>query len=217
MDGNGRWAENRGLPRSEGHIAGAACVPEVIRAFREAGTRYLTLYAFSTENWRRPRAEIDGIFSLVHRYIESEVIPAIDREEDLGVRFIGDLSPLPELLRLKCEYVSKRSVGRSCLCSVALNYGGRSEILRAVKLAIEDGRADITERDISSLMYTSDIPDPDLIIRTGGEKRLSNFLLWQSAYSELIFSDILWPDVNRGNIFEFVNEYRFRTRRMGGI
>ena len=217
MDGNGRWAQNRGLTRSEGHIAGAACVPEVIRAFRDAGTRYLTLYAFSTENWKRPRAEIDGIMNLVYSYLCDRVIPELLADREIGVRFIGDPAPLPSKLREACAYANTLSQSRPYLCTVALNYGGRAEIVRAARIAAAEGKTDITERELSSLMYTGDTPDPDLIIRTGGEKRLSNFLLWQSAYSELLFTDVLWPDVRRHHIDEFIGEYRSRIRRIGGI
>ena len=251
MDGNGRWAEKRGLPRTEGHVAGARAVPEVLRAFRDRGVRYITLYAFSTENWKRPADEVDGIMSLIYTAINDKVIPIIEKDEAIGFRFIGDLSPLSPMLRERCEYVSSLSSERREVCSIALNYGGRAEIVRAVNLALseyrrrirEDGdvadtpslkdkeSADIarissnpintekpiTERELSSLMYTRDIPDPDLIIRTGGEMRLSNFLLWQSAYSELIFTDLLWPDVRERHVNSFIDEYYSRHRRLGGL
>ncbi len=238
MDGNGRWAENRGLPRSEGHIAGAAAVPEVLRAFFNANVRYITLYAFSTENWKRPKSEIEGIMNLIYGYLTDKVIPEVEKDSSLGVRFIGDISPLPPRLREGCEYVSSLNPGSKFLCSVALNYGGRAEIVRASNLALlkrlsaignssnsafltagcTAGIADpVTESELSSLTYTGDAPDPDLVIRTGGERRLSNFLLWQSAYSELLFTDVLWPDVRARHVSEFINEYYSRNRRMGGI
>ena len=217
MDGNGRWAQNRGLPRTDGHTAGARATMEVIRAFYDSGVHYLTLYAFSTENWKRPAPEIRGIMNLVYRYLSDTVIPEIRTKREIGVCFIGDLSPLPPDLREKCIYASSISRGRPYMCSVALNYGGRAEILRAVRTAVEEGREDITERDFSSLMYTATCPDPDLIIRTGGEKRLSNFMLWQSAYSELLFTDLLWPDVRREHVMEFISEFYSRRRTLGGI
>ena len=217
MDGNGRWATRRGLPRNEGHIAGARVIEKVIREFRAFGVHYLTLYAFSTENWKRPRAEIDGIMELIYRYIRTSALPMIHSDPDVGIMFLGDKSPLPDKLRKVCLEAEELSRGRPYIVSVALNYGGRADIINAVNSAIRAGHTSITEEILSRYTYTSFMPDPDLIIRTGGEHRLSNFLLWQSAYSELIVLDTLWPDFSEMHVRECVAEYNSRVRRFGGL
>lgn len=217
MDGNGRWATRRGLPRTEGHIAGARAIDGVIRAFKAHGVHYLTLFAFSTENWKRPREEVDGIMELIYRYLCKTALPMIKSDSELGIMFPGDKSPLPERLREKCLEAEALSRGRPYIVSVALNYGGRADIVNAANAAFAAGHTKLTEEILSHYTYTSYMPDPDLIIRTGGEFRVSNFLLWQSAYSEYIILDTLWPDFRDTNVRECVAEYHSRVRRFGGL
>lgn len=216
MDGNGRWATKRGLSRSEGHVAGAKAAASVPRLFREYGVHHLTLYAFSTENWRRPREEVDALMELIYEYIDDCIIPAIKKQGDLCVRFIGDKSALSGKLRDKCLEAEAISVDKPYVCNIALNYGGRAEIVNAVNRAIADGYKEVSEELLSRYMYSSS-PDPDLIIRTGGDFRISNFLLWQSAYSEIIVLDTLWPDFGRAEVERCMAEFNSRRRRFGGL
>ena len=215
MDGNGRWAKARGLARSEGHKAGAKVISEVIEALSDLGVEHVTLYAFSTENWKRPKEEVDGIMKLIYAYLHK--MKEIKEEYDMSIRFIGDKSALPSRLRKKCIEVEEMSANHSRYVNIALNYGGRDEIIRAVNEAIKDGCESITESEISRRLYTAESPDPDLIIRTGGDLRISNFLIWQSAYSELYFTDTLWPDFGRGEVARAVEEFYRRKRRFGGL
>ena len=178
MDGNGRWAKRRGLPRNVGHKAGAKAAVEAIKLFREYGVHHLTLYAFSTENWKRPKEEVDALMELIYEYVDKVVIKAIADKGDLCVNFIGDKSALSEKLRQKCIEAEELAKDRPYVCNVALNYGGRNEIVNAANSAIADGHTHITEEILSRYMYTSQSPDPDMIIRTGGDLRISNFLLW---------------------------------------
>lgn len=219
MDGNGRWAKARGLPRAAGHAAGAETFRRIANYCREIGAPYFTVYAFSTENWKRPKDEVDALMSLLERYLE-EAAETMERD-GVRMRFLGDTSVLrPELQGLieKVDEISSRYDGPlACIC---LNYGGRSEILNAAKRIARDyaGREDeITEEVIAQNLYSSGLPDPDLLIRPGGEYRLSNFLLWQSAYSELYFTDKLWPDFKEADIDEAVREYNRRSRRFGDV
>ncbi|MBO5907771.1 MAG: di-trans,poly-cis-decaprenylcistransferase [Clostridia bacterium] len=217
MDGNGRWATQRSLDRCEGHIAGARAISAVLRALFEKEVHFVTLYAFSTENWKRPRAEVSAIMSLIYRYLNDTVIPEIKSDARLSIRFIGDLTPLDKELRESCEYAEKISRGGEYTCAVALNYGGRAEILHAVNEAIREGATAIDEQTLSRHLYTRAMPDPDLIIRTGGELRTSNFLIWQSAYSEYVILDKLWPDITPEDIISSLDEYTHRKRRYGGL
>lgn len=217
MDGNGRWAKKRGLPRTEGHAAGAKTVEMVLAHVRELGIHHLTLYAFSTENWKRPEDEVKGLMSLFYRYITKIAIPKIKSDPELGIKFIGDKARLSERLRKKCLEAEALSEGKSYICNIALNYGGRAEIVNAANRAIKDGHTELTEQILSRYMYTSHSPDPDLIIRTGGEFRISNFLLWQGAYSEYVILDKLWPDLTKEDIDECVAKFKSRERRFGGV
>ena len=215
MDGNGRWAKRRGLPRSAGHKEGAKRIREVIEALHDLGVKQATLYAFSTENWKRPKEEVDGIMELVYSYLNR--VKEIKDEYDVSVRFIGDKSRLPEKLREKCIEIENMSVGRSNVINVALNYGGRDEIVRAVNEAVKEGCNPITEADISRHLYTHDSPDLDLLIRTGGDLRISNFMIWQCAYSEIYVTDTLWPEFGRKEVFRAAEEFYSRKRRYGGL
>ena len=215
MDGNGRWAKRRGLPRGEGHKAGAKVIKDVIETLNDLDVHHVTLYAFSTENWRRPKEEVDGIMKLIYSYLDR--VKEIKDEYDTCVKFIGDKSVLPVNLRKKCIEIENMSVGRSHVINVALNYGGRDEIVRAVNEAIKEGCNPVTEADINRHLYTCDSPDPDLIIRTGGDLRISNFMIWQSAYSEIYVTDTLWPDFGREEVIKAAEEFYRRKRRFGGL
>ena len=215
MDGNGRWAKSRGLPRNAGHKAGAKAIKEVIRCLYDIDVHHVTLYAFSTENWKRPKEEVDGIMELILSYLEQ--VKNIKDEYDACIRFIGDKSRLPEKLRNKCIEIENMASDCSYTINIALNYGGRDEIVMAVNRAIQDGVTNITEDEISKRIYTASSPDPDLIIRTGGDLRISNFMIWQSAYSEIYVTDTLWPDFGREDVIKAAEEFYKRKRRYGGL
>ncbi len=217
MDGNGRWAEKRGLKRSAGHVAGSKIVQGILEIFREINVHHVTLYAFSTENWKRPKEEVDGLMDLVYKYIDEVLITMIKKDKNFQVRFLGDKSVLSERVRNKCIEAEELAKDRPFVFNVALNYGGRAEIVNAANSALKDGHTELTEEILSSYMYTSLSPDPDLVIRTGGDFRISNFLLWQSAYSEFIILDTLWPDFGRKDIMKCVKEFYKRNRRFGGL
>lgn len=221
MDGNGRWAQKRNLPHMAGHNAGMQAIKEIVKASSALGIKYLTVYAFSTENWKRSTEEVSGIFKLIVIYIEKELKEL--HENNVKVRVWGDYERLPQDAVESLERSLKTTAGNTGLqFNIALNYGGRDEILRSVrKLAkeVEAGNLkadDITEDMISENLYTAGIPDPDMIIRTSGEMRLSNYLLWQSAYSEFVFTDVLWPDFNREEYEKLIEVYQNRKRRFGG-
>ena len=217
MDGNGRWAKKRLLPRTKGHEKGAAILEEVLKAFRDIGVRYLTLYAFSTENWKRPKEEVDAIMKLAYKYVEKIHMDRLRDEKALTVRFIGDTSVLPEKLRDKIAEIEAMEKDDTFVCNIALNYGGRDEIVRAVNEAIKEGCDPVTEADISRHLYTAASPDPDLIVRTGGDLRISNFMIWQCAYSELYVTDTLWPDFGRDEVIKAAEAFYKRQRRFGGL
>ena len=214
MDGNGRWAKSRGLSRSAGHRAGAKTFRRVVDYVKLIGIKYMTVYAFSTENWSRPAEEVSSIMKLLEDYIEQALGDVADN--DVRVIFLGDRTPLSEKLRRKMDFLERRSEKNGHILNIALNYGGRDEIVHAVKQVLEKG-LEITGETIAENLYTKESPPPDLIVRTAGELRLSNFLLWQSAYSELYFTDKLWPDFTEKDVDEAVAEFYRRTRRFGGI
>lgn len=222
MDGNGRWAKSRGLPRTAGHAAGAETFRTIATYCREIGIRYLTVYAFSTENWKRPMEEVSAIMGLLKKYL-MEAIRDMEKEK---VRFVffGDLSPLPaELRQLAAETQERSAVYTGCQVNICLNYGGRDEILRAAKaLAAEcaEGKRTpeaLTEADFVGYLWSAGVPDPDLVIRPSGEERISNFLLWQSAYAEYYFTDICWPDFGKEELRKALAAYQSRSRRFGGV
>ncbi|MDI3257258.1 MAG: isoprenyl transferase [Kyrpidia sp.] len=222
MDGNGRWAHRRGLPRVAGHRAGMKAVKEVTRAADEIGIKVLTLYAFSTENWKRPRDEVDYLMRLPEEFLDRE-LQELD-EHGVQVRLLGDPAALPQHTRRAVETAVRRTRGNTGLIlNFALNYGARAEMVSAVRdiaVQVKDGGlepGDINETLISNALQTRGLPDPDLLIRTSGELRISNFLLWQIAYSELWFTDTLWPDFNREHLLEAVRAYQSRKRRFGGV
>lgn len=216
MDGNGRWAERRGLPRTAGHRAGADNLPRVLRALYEENIHYVTLYAFSTENWRRPKAEVDRIMELVGDQLDRLLCERVENM-DFSLRFIGNRERLSQDLQEKLRKIENRTSDSRFICSVALSYGGRDEIVSAVNRIIADGHPSVNEQLLSEYMQTYPVPDPDLIIRTGGDFRISNFLLWQSAYSEYVITDTLWPDFGREDLSLAINDFYSRHRRFGGL
>jgi len=216
MDGNGRWAKKRGLERIEGHKKGAEIADLASHWCADLGIRYVTLYAFSTENWRRPQQEVDFLFELMLIYISSKLDNML--EEGVRMRFIGRLSELPvKLMNFTEEIESKTSSCRKLDVIVALNYGGRAEIVDSVNRVLEGGKQKVSEEDIKENLYLPDVPEPDLIVRTSGEERISNFLTWQSVYSELFFTRTLWPDFTEEEFVKIVEEYSKRKRRFGAL
>ena len=220
MDGNGRWAKNRGLPRTAGHAAGAEAFRKIANYCRTLGVEYLTVYAFSTENWKRSADEVSGIMRLLGNYLKE----ALRDMEKNRVRFcfFGDLSRLSPNLQKLCEEAQSKSSDYDVQVNFCLNYGGRDELVRAARLFaqdVADGKAqpeDLTEDKLSGYLYSKDVPDPELIIRPSGELRTSNFLLWQSAYSEYVFMNVLWPDFGPEDLDEAISQYNRRNRRFGG-
>ena len=222
MDGNGRWAKKRGLPRSAGHRAGAKTLKEIISFCGKIGIKIVTVYAFSTENWKRPKKEVEELMNLLEEYLKQA-------EKELGgknvvIRIIGNLDTLPAQIRsqvIKTQKMTQNNTG--LILNIALNYGGRDEIIHAVKQIANEVKCnrlnvqDIDEKRMSKYMYTGVLKDPDLIIRPSGELRLSNFLLWQSAYTELWFSSIYWPDFSSADMLAAICDYQKRNRRFGGI
>jgi undecaprenyl diphosphate synthase len=222
MDGNGRWAQKRFLPRSAGHRAGAQNFRTITRYCSKIGIKYLTVYAFSTENWSRPMEEVGALMRLFKEYLEEALRDFMD--ENIRVRFIGDVSAFPQELQELIQEVEEASAPKTgMVLNLAMNYGGRAEITRAAKAFAQDvaqGKAkpeDLTEESFSRYLYTGGQPDPDLIIRPSGEERLSNFLLWQSAYAEFVYFDILWPDFKTKDLDEAIAIYSSRQRRFGGV
>ena len=215
MDGNGRWAQKRGLPREHGHKYGAEALKRVIRRLGERGIDTATFYAFSTENWKRPKTEVDALMSLLDSYL-SELGGHIENN-DIRYRFIGDISVLSEPLKKKIEKIENKSRDKKHTVNIALNYGARSELTRAYNLLADARKKNITEDDITSRLYTAESPELDLLVRTGGEMRLSNFLLWQAAYAELYFCDVLWPDMDADEVDRAIDTFMKRKRRFGGV
>ena len=221
MDGNGRWAKKRGLPRTAGHAAGGEAFRRIANYCRTLGVEYLTVYAFSTENWKRSEAEVGGIMRLLGKYLTESLA---DMEKNrVRFRFFGDLSRLSPELRDLCLEAQNRSKDYDVQVNFCLNYGGRDEIVKAAAAFakdVEEGTykpQDLTEELLSQYLYSKDVPDPELIIRPSGEMRTSNFLLWQSAYSEFVFMDVLWPDFGPADLDKAIEEYHRRNRRFGGV
>lgn len=222
MDGNGRWAKERGLPRLEGHRTGAESVREVMEACIEIGVEYLTLYAFSSENWNRPPSEVKALMSLLDRFLK-EKAKDLDRQ-NVRLLAIGQIERLPEKTRALLDKIQKRTANHTALTLVlALSYGGREEIVAAAKSLATDAASgailpsEIDHQLFASRLQTADIPDPDLLVRTSGEMRVSNFLLWQISYSEIVIVKKFWPDFRRTDLFETVEEYKRRHRRFGAL
>ncbi len=222
MDGNGRWAQARGLERTAGHRAGADNVLEIMRAAKEFNIKYLTLYAFSTENWKRPAAEVGALMKLLQEFLFKQ-LPAMQKE-NVRLNAIGRLNDLPEAARLSLLGAMKATANNTGgVLTLALNYGGRAEIADAAKKliqAVKDGKIDpekLDEKSFGEFLYDPQLPDPDLVVRTSGELRISNFLLWEIAYSELYISDVMWPDFDRKELAKALASYGSRNRRFGGV
>ena len=225
LDGNGRWAKKRGLPRTAGHAAGSENFRKIATYCKNIGVEYLTVYAFSTENWSRPEDEVNAIMKLLNKYLV-EAIETMERD-NIKLRVLGDVEPLSDELKQKIAETNEISSHyEGFQANICLNYGGRAEIVNAAKkyaadvlASAVDGSTEIAidEKGFSEYMYSAGIPDPDLLIRPGGEKRISNFLLWQCAYSEFYFSDILWPDFGTDELDKAIEEFNRRDRRFGGV
>lgn len=222
MDGNGRWARMRGLPRNAGHKVGADTFKKIAIYCRDIGIQYLTVYVFSTENWKRPKEEVDAIFELLHEYIQGTRTEL--SKEKIRIRVIGNISGFSEKLQEELIDIEKQaSEDAKITINIAINYGGRDEIVQAANQIVEEIKKEqrdfqpITQEELSAHLYTKGIPDPDLIIRPSGELRLSNFLIWQAAYSELWFSDVLWPDFSAKHLRQAIISYQQRNRRYGGV
>ena len=220
LDGNGRWAKKRGLPRTAGHAAGSETFRKIATYCKNIGVEYLTVYAFSTENWKRPEEEVSTIMKLLDRYLQ-EAIATMEKDK-IKMKIFGNVEGLSPQLRAlveKTDEISKKYDGFQA--NICLNYGGRDEIVNAAKRYAQDlkeGKAgELTEEVFSNYMYSAGIPDPDLLIRPGGEKRISNFLLWQCAYSEFYYTDVLWPDFSEKELDKAIEEFNRRDRRYGGV
>ena len=215
MDGNGRWAKKRGMPREYGHKVGSATFKKICIYCCDVGFQAVTVYAFSTENWKRPKAEVDAIRAILDNYLEE--LKRDYKQYHNRFKFIGDLSVLTPSLREKIAYVETLNPEFDQILNIALNYGGRAELTHAFSCLMAEGKESITEEDVSRHLYTAASGDPDMIVRTGGDLRISNFLLWQAAYAELYFTDKLWPDLTESDVNEIVRDFAGRKRRYGGI
>lgn len=215
MDGNGRWANKRGLPREVGHKYGAARLKDVLAHCRDIGIQVVTVYAFSTENWKRPEKEVQALMKLFDSYLDQALKEFSGY--NIKLKFIGDMSRFDDNLQFKIKKAEQETQNNALILNIALNYGGRNELVSAFNKLASEGKTKITESDISRAIYTAGCPDPDIIVRTGGDMRISNFLLWQAAYSELYFTDTLWPDMSDEVIDEAVRVFYTRKRRYGGL
>ncbi len=215
MDGNGRWAKARGKSRDQGHIEGAKAFEKIVEYCDKIGVAATTFYAFSTENWKRPKEEVDRIMSLLEKYLDK--ISGKTSEYDVKIRFIGEKAGLSERLLKKMAKTEELTRDKGKILNIALNYGSRAEIVSAVNRLISSGKENVDEDDITSSLFTAECPELDLVIRTAGEQRLSNFLLWQAAYAEFYFTDTLWPDFSPADVEKAINDYYKRTRRFGAV
>ena len=221
LDGNGRWAKSKGMPRSYGHVKGCENLEDICEVAKELGVKYLTVYAFSTENWKRSKEEVEGLMKLFRNYLKKCI--KISKKNNMRVKIIGDPSAFDEDIQQSIRELEEFSKDFDDLhFQIALNYGSRDEITRAVNRMLEDQKkgiltGEVTEETLSSYLDTAGIPDPDLMIRTSGELRLSNYLLWQLAYTEFYFTDVLWPDFNKEELVKAIEKYNGRDRRFGGV
>ena len=217
MDGNGRWAKKRGMPREYGHRFGAETFKRVMQHCCELDIKATTFYVFSTENWKRPQREVDALMKLLDEYLDESKDMLLKRNDDVRFVFIGDKNIFTPKLRQKMEELEALTKDRARIVNLAINYGGRDEIVNAFNTLIAEGKQSITEDDISNSVYTKDSPPLDMIVRTGGDLRISNFLLWQAAYAELYFTDTLWPDFSKKDVDKVIEEFNNRNRRFGGV
>lgn len=218
MDGNGRWAKRRGLPRNMGHKAGFENIKRIVEHLYNLGIKYVTFFTFSTENWKRPQEEIDGIFNLVRNHLQDEKEVQKFLDNDIKLMTMGDISKLPnDLYQKLIETTQKTQNASKMVLNLAINYGGRDEIVRAVNLAIEKGEKVQSSKDFEQFLYSKDLPEPDFVIRTSGELRLSNFMLYQMAYSEFYFTKTYWPDFNEKELQRALIDFQKRKRRFGAV
>jgi undecaprenyl diphosphate synthase len=216
MDGNGRWAQAKGLPRIEGHRVGVNTVERIVKDASNLGVAVLSIYAFSTENWMRPAREIKGLFGLLKMFLQKKIEEL--KKNNIKLLVMGDMAELPHDIRDDIKKaVNYTSECTGMILNIALNYGGRREIVNAVNKIIHDGVEKVDEKTFEKYLYTNGLPDPDLLIRTSGESRISNFLLWQTAYSEFYTTDVLWPDFKKEDLVDAISEYQKRDRRYGGV
>lgn len=216
IDGNGRWAKKRHLPRSQGHIKGFNKLEKIYKMVRELGIKYVSIYAFSTENWNRPKEEVDGLMDLFRKAVKD--FKNDKKYRDCHIEFLGDLNRFDADIRDGAlEVMDKTKDNTDFYINVCMNYGGREDIVQAVNKLIKQGKTEVSMEDISANLYTKNSPDPDFIIRTSGEYRLSNFMPWQSTYAELYFPKVLWPDFSKNDLIEAIKEYSSRDRRFGAI
>ena len=214
LDGNGRWATKRALPRTAGHKAGATKFEEITEICHDAGVETITAYAFSTENWKRSKEEIDGIIALLDTYLDDLI--EIKYKKNIRLRVLGDNTAFPDYIQEKIRIAEEKTAPNKYNLNLCLNYGGRAELCHAFNRLIERGMTHVTEEDIASELYTAPTGDPDIIIRTGGDTRLSNFLLWQASYAELYFTPTLWPDFSKEELYEIFRKFSKTNRRYGG-
>lgn len=217
MDGNGRWAKKRGMPREYGHKAGAKTFERVLDRCNERGIEAATFYVFSTENWKRSEREVNALMKLLEDYLTECEKQIKDGKRNIRFVFLGDKAPFSPSLRKKMEDIEKISAHNTRIVNLAINYGGRSELTYAFNALAREGKQQISEEDISNALYTKDSPELDMIVRTGGDLRISNFLLWQAAYAELYFTDKLWPDFSADDVDEVIEDFKRRQRRFGGV
>lgn len=216
MDGNGRWAKKRLLPRHLGHKEGCLRIIEILRACKELGVKAMSLYAFSTENWKRPKDEIDHLFDYLDEFFKREIDNLM--KDDVQVRTMGDLTRLPPHTQNTIKEAKERTKNnKTVILNICLNYGGRDEIVRAINKAINENNGEITEEKFATYLDSTGLPEVDLLIRTSGEQRLSNYMLWQMAYAEFIFTPTYWPDFKREHLIECLKEFESRNRRFGGL
>ncbi len=216
MDGNGRWAKERLLPRTRGHVKGANIVEKIVNYSFKQGVEVVSLYAFSTENWQRPEKEVKKIFSILQTFLNKYIAKL--KKYELRLMFSGDLSKLPQELQNLCQQrVEETKLYSKGIVNIALNYGGRQEIIKACNELLKEGKQEITEKDFEKKLYTNGLPDIDLVVRTSGEQRLSNFFLYQSSYAEIYFTECLWPDFNKKELKKALDWYAHRHRRFGEV
>ena len=216
MDGNGRWAKKRGMPREYGHRKGAEVFKQVVDRCGQLGIEAATFYVFSTENWKRPEKEVSALMKLLDEYLDDCERQLLKKDKNIRFIFLGDKSPFTQSLRTKMERIERNSAANTRIVNLAVNYGGRSELTRAFNKLVQEGKREISEDDITAALYTSESPELDMVVRTGGDLRISNFLLWQTAYAELYFTDKLWPDLSPDDVDAAVEVFKGRQRRFGG-
>ncbi len=217
MDGNGRWAKKRGMPREYGHRCGAQVFKKIVEHCGDLGIEAATFYVFSTENWKRSEGEVNALMRLLDEYLDDCEKQLLRKDKNIRFVFLGDKAPFSDSLRRKMERIENTSASNTRIVNLAVNYGGRSELVNACNSLIRDGKQSVSEDDISGALYTKDSPELDMVVRTGGDLRISNFLLWQTAYAELYFTDKLWPDFTAEDVDAAVEDFKRRQRRFGGV